>query len=252
MHRFFVEKLQKSESLITLTNASEIHHLVDVLAVKKGGEVGLFDGKGSEAIGKISFIEKNKILIAVESFSSNAPQSATAVILACALPKRCKFETIIEKTTELGVDEIIPLQTARTEVLLTGERKTKKELRFHTVAVNAAKQCQRRWVPLIHPISDISTILSIPSPDHLFLVGSLRKPRLNIFEALEKNRNFRKVTVLIGPEGDFTPNEMAAMIKHNGVPVSLGEHTLKVDTAAITSIASIKNFLNWRQEAANS
>ena len=93
--------------------------------------------------------------------------------MACAPPKKGKFEFIIEKCTELGVDEIIPLKTKRTEVVFSEDKMKGKLSRFEAVAVNAAKQSQRIKVPHIHPMTSLSQVLKNLEPDGVYLFPSL-------------------------------------------------------------------------------
>src|SRR3990167_2184159 len=151
MHRFFSPQSNLNSSQITITDSSEIHHMRDVLRLKEGDTVAIFDGSGKEALGKIFRSKKNEIVIAINSVKDLKPSRNVRVILACAIPKKAKFEFIVEKCAELGVDEIIPMCTKRTEFRGDDERVGKKANRYKTVAVNAAKQSKRSTIPTIHP-----------------------------------------------------------------------------------------------------
>ena len=159
------------------------------------------------------------------------------IILACAPPKKGKFEFIIEKCTELGVDEIIPLKTKRTEVIFREDRMRVKLSRFEAVAVNAAKQSKRTKVPHIYPMTSLPQVLQTLDPDGVHLFPSLHNHPKHIADVLLKADKQKSVTMFIGPEGDFTPDELDLAIKHGCVPVSLGDTVLKVETAAIAAVA---------------
>ncbi len=162
------------------------------------------------------------------------------IILACAPPKKGKFEFIIEKCTELGVDEIIPLKTKRTQVIFSADRMRVKLSRFEAVAVNAAKQSQRTKVPHIYPMTSLPQVLKTLDPDGVHLFPSLHNHPKSIAEVLLKVDKQKSVTLFIGPEGDFTPDELDLAIQHGCVPVSLGDTVLKVETAAIAAVAFVK------------
>ncbi|MBF0523426.1 MAG: 16S rRNA (uracil(1498)-N(3))-methyltransferase, partial [Candidatus Omnitrophica bacterium] len=150
MRRFFCPETDFSSTEIILNNSDELHHLKNVLRLKEGQELLVFNGKGKEAHGLITKLSANEATIKILDIKSSEERGGPRLILACAIPKRGKFETIIEKCTELGVDEIVPVITSRTEVELKGERLDKKLARYQAVAVSAAKQSHRLTVPQIH------------------------------------------------------------------------------------------------------
>ncbi|HLF18513.1 MAG TPA: 16S rRNA (uracil(1498)-N(3))-methyltransferase [Candidatus Omnitrophota bacterium] len=241
MHRFYCPNADFSSKEITLTDKEEIHHLRDVLRLKPPGLIQLFDGKGKEATATICSISPQKVVVAVEKLT-HAPVQTLTLTLACAIPKKSKFETIIEKATELGVDEIIPLKTKRTEVDLKGERLHKKLARFQTVAVNAAKQCQRERLPIIHPTMEFQSAVDKLTADSFIVIPALIKKRKKLFEALPAVKDNLKIAILIGPEGDFTPEEYSYALEKGAHPVSLGKTVLKVETAALSALAGIQLF----------
>ena len=159
------------------------------------------------------------------------------IILACAIPKKSKFEWIIEKAAELGVDEIIPLKTKRTEVDLKGNRLAKKISRYHDAAVNAAKQSRRLRVPIIHPVTDFTSAMKLLSGGTTVFIPSLSGERKNILEAFKAVPSPSRVAFLIGPEGDFTPQEYDLARARGCISVSLGKTVLKVETAALVAVA---------------
>lgn len=149
MHRFFVPNADLNHKHLTITENKEIHHLTHVLRLKTGDTIIIFNGKGQEALAQIKGLNPNRIELALVAPVKESPHNAITLTLACAIPKKAKFETIIEKCTELGVDRIIPVLTQRTEIHLTGQRQEKKQQRYATVAINAAKQCQRNFCPAL-------------------------------------------------------------------------------------------------------
>lgn len=236
MHRFFYPQAGFSCPQIVLTDKAEIHHLCDVLRLKKDDLIFVFNEKNEEAQGKILSITPQEVIIQIQKVRSGSIK-LPRIILACALPKKGKFELIIEKVTELGVDEIIPMVTKRTEFFLEGKRLEQKLARFKTVALNAAKQCQRTSIPAIHPITSFKDALVLLTKTSTVFIPSLLLERKNILKALQNISRPEKISFLIGPEGDFTPEEYKEAQKMGCIPVSLGETILKVETAAICAIA---------------
>ena len=144
---------------------------------------------------------------------------------------------IIERVTELGADEIIPLRTKRTEMDLKGDRLAKMIARYHDVAVNAAKQSGRLRVPVIHPVTDLTVVLkSFPERTTVF-IPSLSGERKNILEAFKAVPSSSRVAFLIGPEGDFTPAEIEEAVTRGFRIVNLGRNVLKSDTAGLAALA---------------
>lgn len=243
MHRTFAQHTDLSLDEIILTDPNEIHHLHKVLRKKEGDAIRIFNGEGMEADGRITHISKKDIQINILSRREIPHDSTiTHLILACAIPKKEKFEWIIEKATELGVIEIFPIITQRTEFKFNPQHCRKKEERYQTVAINAAKQCQRLIIPKIHPIRRIRDLLDQTDHHTKIILPCLINNRQPIKEVFE-NAHHEKIMLMIGPEGDFTDQEITFALGRGAIPVSLGNTVLKVETAAISSVAFIKMFL---------
>ena len=237
MHRFFSRNLTINQKTVSIVDASEIHHIRKVLHLKIGNAVSIFNGQGIEAQGKITTLSNDRVQVKIEKVIKER-RSGPILTLACAIPKKAKFETIIEKCTELGVDEIIPLQTKRTEVHLNASQAQKKLLRYQAVALNAAKQSKRKTIPDILPISDLKSILNQIDKNTAAFIGCLNGKRQILRNALsDELRKKNKIIFFIGPEGDFTSDELKSTFAAGCIPIDLGKTVLKVDTAAIAAIS---------------
>ena len=142
----------------------------------------------------------------------------------------------------LGVAEIYPMITHRTELKMKKEGLHRKDERFSSVAVNAAKQSQRAHVPVIHPIEPFKSVLPVLAERGVTLIPSLigeRKPLWQVIRHLDKPD---LISYFIGPEGDFTPQEYEHAFRCGCQSVSLGETILKVETAAICVISALHLF----------
>jgi 16S rRNA (uracil1498-N3)-methyltransferase len=243
MHRFYYPHSDFSPPKITITDSTEMHHLKNVLRMKKGDRMEIFNGLGDEILGVIENITETAAEIKILSRQHQA-QGKQRVILACAIPKKAKFEFIIEKATELGVDEIIPMQTARTEVIVKDDRRERKNARYQAVAVNAAKQSGRSIMPKVSEVTSFKDVIAGAGGETAKLIPCLVGQRKSLHEAFNDVRHAKSILFLIGPEGDFTAGEVDAALKAGFVPVSLGETTLKVDTAAITVVACARMLAN--------
>lgn len=236
MHRFFSPQSNLNASQVTIIDLSEIHHIRDVLRLKTGDPITIFDGSGKEATGTISSSKDNAVTVTILDRRDCRPARDVRLILACAIPKKTKFESIIEKCTELGVDEIIPLCTTRTEFRKGGDPE-KKTQRYTAVAINAAKQSKRSVIPKIHPVTDFTQALAQISSQTIGFIPCLIQNTTGLMDAFKIPKATKNVIFFIGPEGDFTPDEIQLAIKTGCIPVSLGPTVLKVDTAAICVLA---------------
>ncbi len=239
MYRFYCPAADFSKPSVDIADPHEIHHIRDVLRLKKGALIKIFNAQSRQAEAVIEKISASSIQARIQSVQELA-QGRGKIILACAPPKKGKFEFIIEKCTELGVDEIIPLKTKRTQVIFKDEQMPAKIKRFEAVAVNAAKQSQRPRVPQIHPMTALPLALKALDPQGLAIIPSLHQHPQHITKLLLDADKNKTVTIFIGPEGDFTPDEVGLAVQHGCVPVSLGESVLKVETAAMAAAALVK------------
>ncbi len=241
MHRFYCPRADLASKAVQITDPDEIHHIKDVLRLNKGSKVRIFNGQGQEAMAVIESVGQNAVRVRVESVRHKGKQGKTRVILACAVPKKAKFEFIIEKAVELGVDAVVPLKTKRTEVVFTADKQRAKQERFEKVILNAAKQCGRADIPCISPMTSMLDAVKGLDPQGLNLIPSLNGQNPPIQEVLNAHKTPASITFFIGPEGDFTPEEVALAKEHGCIAVSLGPTVLKVDTAAIAVLA-LANF----------
>ncbi len=249
MHRFFCPNLEVGSKIFILSDKKEVHHLKNVLRLKKEDSISLFNGEGKQATGRIKEISQDQIKVLIETFEPKTASLKIPVILACAIPKKAKLDFIIEKGTELGVDEIIPMITQRTEVHLKKDNIQKKLNRYRAVAITAAKQCKRLKIPQIYSPQDYESVLTKINHFDYGLIPCLAGKRQNLLSALEKMKDCKRIFILIGPEGDFTPQELALAMKAGCLPISLGPAVLKVDTAALSALAVTQLFLNEETEA---
>ena len=196
----------------------------------------IFNKNGEEATGRIHGIRPEKVTVTISSVRKDT-LDFPIIILACAIPKRSKFEWIIEKAVELGADEIIPLKTKRTEIELKGDPLERKITRYQEVAVNAAKQSRRPRVPVIHPVTDFTSVMELFHSGTTVFIPSLAGERKNILEVFKSIPSPSRIAFLVGPEGDFTPREYAFARTHGCIGVSLGKPVLNVETAALAAVA---------------
>jgi 16S rRNA (uracil1498-N3)-methyltransferase len=229
MRRFFVPG-KVDGGIITITEPDQLHHIKDVLRLKTGQGIEVFDGQGNAYSGLISELGKKEIRLTV-SEKRVFPPHGTKLAIACAIPRNVQMDDIVDKLTQLGTDIIIPLMTER--VVARSEKNQEARLeRWLKIASNASEQSQRTRLPEIKEIMSVSEVVDFSATFDLKLIPTLEGQRSTLKDVL-KERLSTSILALIGPEGDFTPGEVERAVKSGFKAVSLGELVLRVDTAAI-------------------
>ena len=257
MHRFYLPPESCTGDALRI-QGGEAHHALHVLRVKRGEPVVVLDGAGHEYLGEITDASREALTMSVRERHSLPPPSCRITLLQ-AVPRGKIIESIIQKSVELGAHRIVPLLTERVVTQLDEQERTQKREKWQRVAIEAIKQCGAPWLPEIAAPATIAEVLnpkpesgtqyaSGPSPSafDLSLVGSLQTERRHPRECFQefharRGRSPQSVAVWIGPEGDFTPDELKAIQASGALPISLGRLVLRVETAAIYCL-SILNY----------
>ena len=243
MHRFYVSQKIVGLSII-ISDAGCVHHIKNVLRLQIGDKVTIFDGDGDEHICIITGLEKNQVLMDKISTKKSRPELCK-ITIACALPKKSKMDEIIDKLTQLGVYAIVPLITERV-ILKINENTDSRLERWRKIALSAAEQSQRNRLPQILPVTSFKDILAQSNQYDLKLLPTLEGERTSIRDVIPIPIPVSiSILVIIGPEGDFSPQEVRQSIDSGFIPISLGENVLKVDTAAI-AVASYLKFVAFQ------
>jgi len=212
----------------------ESHHLARVLRVEPGQELTLFDGQGTRAEGIIDAVSKKEVTARITSRES-IPKPDVEITLIQAVCKPDRFEIILQKATELGVRTIQPVITQNASL---PEGKIKKMIgRGEAIIRNAAQQCGTAWLPTFQPLEPIASVFKDMERFDSIFIGSLHpdaKPFKESFQTLE---NLQRVALLIGPEGDFTEEEVDTAVAAGAIPVTFGKQILRTETAAIFGLS---------------
>ncbi|MBU1894475.1 MAG: 16S rRNA (uracil(1498)-N(3))-methyltransferase [Candidatus Omnitrophica bacterium] len=241
MSRFYVPKENVRGREIVI-RGREAHHIADVMRLQPDDKIVVFDGTGNEYSGFIKNINNKvkKIIIEVVSTKHPVAEKSPEIVLAQALPKRDKMDYIVEKSVELGVSRIIPIITKRTIVRPHVTGSNKKVERWGKIAVEASKQCGRLNVPSIDNVTSYSDVVQQIEQFDLVLFACLMQRTVSIKTVLSDFKT-GKILVFVGPEGDFTPEEVSFADRGNTRFVSLGRRVLKSDTAGLF-ILSVLNY----------
>lgn len=230
----------------------ESHHLVQVLRARIGEQVGLFTGRGHTAEATFIAVRQKRALVRVlPATRRTVPPPAVAVTLIQAIPKHALMDGIIQKAVELGAQAIQPLITERVIVQLsTGDGRSagdgqsagaaeQRRGRWQKIALEATRQCGVAWMPSVLPVRSLPEITADLVRFDLCLVGSLHADARAFREVVTKARvpSLRSIALIIGPEGDLTETETAALRDAGAHLVSFGNAVLRVETAALYGLS---------------
>lgn len=227
---------------------AETHHLANVNRARPGDPVIAFDGHGTEWTCRLDRVEGKRQAVLQLLAVNNRPSLPCSLVLGQALPKGGTMDDIVRQATELGAAAIFPLATARSELHLDADRAEKKAAKWRTASIEAAKQCGNPWVPRLEPVQSLAAFLAVPAAREaeLRLVASLHpgarplRVVLADFRANHAGRAPRSAAWLIGPEGDFTSDEVAAALAAGWLAVTLGPLVLRCDTAAACALGALR------------
>lgn len=215
----------------------EAMHCVKTLRKKVGDAINLVDGKGHFYKGNIIATGKKSCTIAIESSYKERKYRTTHLHIAIAPTKNIsRLEWFLEKATEIGIDEITPILCKRSE------RKNIRLDRLEKVLVAAMKQSLKATVPTINDLTDFESFVNSTASDNKtarFIAHCLEGNNIHLKDRLQSVEN---TVILIGPEGDFTPEEVDVCLKKSYLPISLGEARLRTETAGIVACHTVNLF----------
>ncbi len=239
MTRIILNQEQLQSKKVTITG-EQARHLSLVLRVHSGEQVIIFDGQGYKYNCRILRAHKKEVTAEVIDKSPYSAESPISVTLAQGLPKGEKMNLIIQKSTELGVHRIIPLVTGRSQI-----RHTEKIERWRKIALSASQQSARDKIPEIDRPVDFREFLSaLPQAGgneevHGIIFAEEHK-ETNLKQVLGSFHTIQHLTLLIGPEGGFSEEEVSAAAKKGFIEASLGPRILRTETAPITALSIVQ------------
>ena len=237
MPRFYFKPANIKDGVVLL-DKKESHHAISVLRLKSGDVLELFDGEGHRFSGMVTQIKDGRVSVMKNENLQVLQTSDIEVSLGVSVIKPERMELLIQKACELGVFSIIPLQTQRSVVKLPAERWEAKIKRWEKIAQESCKQCGQSRIPRIIGVQDYRIFLQQSSSYDLMLIPTLTAKSKRLSEALAVSRP-KKILTLIGPEGDFTPEEVQWALTQGAVPVSLGPLVLRSETAAMYLLSAL-------------
>jgi 16S rRNA (uracil1498-N3)-methyltransferase len=229
---FYIDSYVPSQPEIILDEDTS-RHIVQVLRMKKEEVVNLTDGKGNLVTSSILDDHKKHCTVVVRDIKYTAPPARKITIGISLLKNTDRFEWFLEKATEIGVSEIIPLLCARTE-----KEKFRRE-RLHQICISAMLQSQQTWLPQLPDPQKIDTVIMNAHQQQKFIAHCMEGTKSNLRDLV--NESLSSQIILIGPEGDFTTGEVEQALQCHFIGASLGETRLRTETAGIVAAALLCN-----------
>lgn len=206
--------------------------------VRKGSILTITDSKGDDFRGRLTSLNHEKASIIIFDKFHSPTESIIEIILLQALPNKERMEWIIQKTTELGVSKIIPFKSTKSISLEEREAKQKKAHKWQDIARKASEQCRRARIPKIESFKTFKEVIESCEDESLKIILWERKGE-RLKEVLKKH-TFKKIYIMVGPEGGFTEDEVFLAIKKGFIPVKLGQRILRTETASITLVGILQ------------
>ena len=232
---FFVEKLAPEAQSLTL-NEEQSKHIIQVLRMQKEEEILLTDGKGTKGHSVITHDHRKRCEVKIGSIEKQEAFAPKVSIAISLIKNASRFEWFLEKATEIGVNEIIPIICTRTE-----NEKFRGE-RLQNVLISAMLQSQQCWLPVLHEPIEFKKLVEENKNDQKFIAHCLQqKQQLAFFTRDSPLTIHDSSVILIGPEGDFTENEIQLALNKNFQAVALGNTRLRTETAGIVASTLLRH-----------
>ncbi len=241
---FYIPVYDKGQTEIVLDEDNS-RHIVQVLRMKPGERLQLTDGKGNLLKVRLVDDHKKRAVVKLEEAVSPAPPQKKVSIAISLLKNANRFEWFLEKAMELGVTEILPLLCERTE------KQHFRQDRMQAILVSAMLQSQQAWLPGLEQPAPFRQVVEDSRQDRRFIAHCIEDEKISLREAIRAGidplhagatgNTARPVhgssLILIGPEGDFSPNEIELALEQGFIPVTLGETRLRSETAGVAAAA---------------
>ena len=225
MQLFYNSELDTSVKTFNFSK-DESRHIVKVLRKSTGDLLMITNGEGWMFEAEVIIPNHNKCVVSILKSTFEAPRTYTIHLAVAPTKMNDRYEWFIEKATEIGVDIITPI------ICQNSERKIIKTERFEKILQSAMKQSLHCYLPSLAPAIRFSEFIKMPQEGATFIAHCEDGKKLKFKDQIEAKKS---ITILIGPEGDFSPKEIELALKHQYIPVSLGATRLRTETAGIVA-----------------
>ena len=227
---FYTEFISSADSIVVL-NEENSKHIVQVLRMAEGRQINITDGLGTICTAEIVEAHKKKCTVKIiDTLKQIAPAKKVCIAIS-PVKNSSRFEWFLEKATEIGVTEIVPLICERTE------KQYLKYDRLRGILISAMLQSQQSWLPVLHEPIKFEKFVEENKSNHKFIAHCEEQNKTSLKEITEQlsNEIITQSLILIGPEGDFSKEEIAIALQNNFIPISLGQTRLRTETAAMVA-----------------
>ena len=238
MHRFFIKSIiKKTKQVIIPENLR--HQLINVLRLSVGDKITLFDNSGWEYITELKEIKKDNLIGFIIEKQKNSSEPTIKITLYQPILKSDKFEFILQKGTELGVTNFVPIFCDRSIKRWNDDQiLTKKYPRWKKIITEASEQCQRGIIPEINKPLDFTKAITYPNKNMSKFIALTGNKNSKLKQIPQSNINM-EIGLFTGPEGGFTKEEIELSKANSIKPISLGNRILRAETATIILITAI-------------
>ena len=237
MQRFFVTPDQVGEDKIRI-QGSDVNHMKNVLRMRPGEEVMVSDGNNRQYRCRVEDYPDGEAVLAILEAGLVDTELPSRIYLFQGLPKQEKMELIVQKAVELGVCQVIPVQTRRCVVKLDAKKAAKKVQRWQQIAESAAKQAGRGYIPVVSEVMTFQEALAFSEALDIRLIPyELADGMEGTRKILDGIRPGQSVGIFIGPEGGFEKEEVGRAVEAGALPITLGKRILRTETAGIAVLS---------------
>jgi 16S rRNA (uracil1498-N3)-methyltransferase len=234
-HRFFLPQTQIEHPMPTITGA-DINHIRNVLRLKPGDNIVIFDGTGAEYLARIEQLSSNKAIVEIIEKKFSSSESPVHICLAQAYLKEKKMDLLVRQATELGINRWQPFFSERSIPRPDHNRLFSRAQRWEKIMMEAVKQCRRnRLMEIGQSLSFEEMLLLANNADIKIIFWENTDNLLIPSDIFVKKNKIRSVYSVIGPEGGFSANEVKQAMKAGFFPVGMGPRILRAETAAVAA-----------------
>jgi 16S rRNA (uracil1498-N3)-methyltransferase len=237
VNRFYVSPTQITKDTIRI-GESERHYLLNVLRLKGGECVQVFDGEGNSYIATLCDTRVPSLHASILRHQFHPPTPPYITIFQ-GLPKFDKMDLIVQKTTEVGVDQIVPMICQRSIPKRTEMAQKNRQMRWQKIANEAAKQCERTRFAKVLDAQPMDECLALASTFDLSILLWENETQQGFKEVLRTHPGVESIGLFVGPEGGFSDEEVERAVQSGCIPATLGRNILRTETAAIVSVAVV-------------
>jgi 16S rRNA (uracil1498-N3)-methyltransferase len=235
MPRFYCDRPLENELLLHLPDPIARH--VQVLRLKTGDMITLFNGLGGEYTGTLTTVGKKNVEVVLKTFSAREAEPAHSITLVQGLPEGAKMDWIVEKAVELGVTGIQPLMCSRSVIRLDEERAGKKMLHWRAIMAAAAEQCGRNRLPVLGTPLRFDQWIIQKSMHRRVLLSPRATENLSVWA---RHQPPQAIALMVGPEGGWSEEEERLAQSHGALCLGMGERILRTETAGLAALATLQ------------